>query len=338
MLAVVVRFAVSALVIVVAGTLLTRLGDTLAERTGFGRVLVGAVLLALATSLPEVTVDVHAARLGNPDLAVGDLMGSSLFNLLILAIADLLHRAPASGMFKHSAVIHALSATASILLTALAGMAILAGGVAIGLGRVGLGSIAILCSYLFVLRLVYRDQRLDAAGRPNTPRDGPGDGGGWGKPLLGFSACAAVILVAAPHLARSADAIAEQSGLGGTFVGTTLVALVTSLPELVATLTAVRIGAFALAAGNIFGSNAINMVLLFPVELAHGDLLFRSVSPVHAFTALAVVLVTAVVVMGQLYRVESRRMFVEPDALLVITLVVGALLAVYFLGDMSQVR
>ena len=145
-------------------------------------------------------------------------------------------------------------------------------------------------------------------------------------------------MIAAPHLARSADVIAGETGLGGTFVGTTLVALCTSLPELVATLTAVRMGAVELAVGNIFGSNTFNMVLLFPVELAHDGALLGAVQATHAFTAMAVVLVTSVVVMGQLYRVESRKLFIEPDAALVITLVLGALAAVYLLGDAPAIR
>lgn len=340
MLQAVVRFAASAAVVVVAGTLLVRFGDTIAERTGLGRLLVGSVLIAFATSLPEVTVDIHAARLGSPDLAVGDLLGSSLFNLLILAIADLLHRAP-GGLFTRTAAAHALPATASILLTSLAGMAILAGGSAgLGLGRLGLGPVAIVCAYLFVLRMVYRDQRCAADSRAHGEADeGEAEGaGGLRRPLLGFAACAAAILVAAPHLARSADTIAVESGLGGTFVGTVLLAFATSLPELVATLAAVRRGAFDMVAGNIFGSNAFNMVLLLPVELAYSGVLLHEVSPMHAFTALAVVLVTAVAVMGQLYRVESRRMFIEPDALLVITLVLGALSAVYFLGRVAPIQ
>lgn len=336
MIQAIIQFAVSAAAIVAVGTLLTRFGDIIATRTGLGRLLIGSILIALATSLPELTVDIQAARLGSPDLAVGDLMGSSLFNLLILAIADLLHRAP-GGLLTHNAAGHALSATASIMLTSLAGMAILAGGAGLGLARVGVGPLAIVGAYLFVLRLVYRDQRCGAP-RPPPGEADSGRAGGLRGPLLGYAACAAAILVAAPYLARSADTIAIESGLGGTFVGTTLVAFATSLPELVATLAAVRLGAFELAAGNIFGSNTFNMVLLLPVELAYGGVLLRDVSPVHAFTALAIVLVTAVVVIGQLYRVESRKLFVEPDAFLVITLVLGAMAAVYFLGDASPSR
>jgi cation:H+ antiporter len=331
----VLRFIVSAAVIIVAGTLLTRFGDTIAGQTRLGRLLVGAILVAAATSLPEAAVDIHAVRLGNPDLAVGDLMGSSLINLLILALADLLHRSP-HGAFSRAAAKHALSASLSILLTALAGMAILARGMGLAVGGVGLGPLLITGAYLFGIRLVYRDQRCGAASEPSGAddrREGDSDGRrSLPGAIAGFLACAATILVAAPHLARSADTIAEATGLGGTFVGTTLVALSTSLPELVATLSALRLGAFDMAVGNLLGSNGFNMMILLPLELAHGGLLLEAVSPVHAFTALAAITASTVVVMGQLYRVESRRLFIEPDALLVITLVLGTLVAVYFLG------
>lgn len=146
---------------------------------------------------------------------------------------------------------------------------------------------------------------------------------------LGFVVAAAALVVAAPFLAEAAGELAELTGLGNTFFGTALVALCTSLPELVATLTAVRLGAFDLAVGNIFGSNAFNMVLLVPLDMVHPGSLLASVAPAHALTCLAAILITAVAVMGQLYQVERRLRFLEPDAALVIVLV-GAALAVLY--------
>lgn len=174
-------FAVSAAVIVVAGTLLTRFGDQIATRSGLGRFLVGSLLIAVATALPELTIDIHAARLGNPDLAVGNLVGSSLFNLLILAIADLLHREP-GGAFERRSIAFALPATASILVTSLAGMAILGAGVGLGIGRVGVGPLLILGGYLFALRLVIRDQQAGAAEHPLPApmSEGASARAGWG--------------------------------------------------------------------------------------------------------------------------------------------------------------
>ncbi|MGH8655958.1 MAG: hypothetical protein ACREYE_28945 [Gammaproteobacteria bacterium] len=79
-------------------------------------------------------------------------------------------------------------------------------------------------------------------------------------------------------------------------------ALSTSLPELVASLAARRMDAFDLALGKLFGSNAFN--LLAPLDLAHPRSLLAAVSPTHALTALYTILVTALVVIGQLYRAE----------------------------------
>lgn len=330
MLAAVFQFFLSAGAIVIAGVFLTRNADTIAETTKWGRLLVGGIFLAAATSLPELFVDISAVRNNMPDLAVGDLMGSSLFNLLILGIADLLHR-QSSSMFSRASAAHALSASMSISLTALAGMAILFGSelAPYSVGEFGLGILGIVIAYFLGLRLIYFDQksRVDhkAVLEPGEDKKRV-----LSRALRGYLISAMAILIAAPFLSEAAGKIAELSGLGNTFVGTTLLALCTSLPELVSTLAAVRMGAFDLALGNIFGSNAFNMILLAPLDLIYKGPLLASVSKVHVFTGLSAILVTSVAVMGQLYQVEKRKRFVEPDAVLVITLVLVCLLFVYF--------
>jgi cation:H+ antiporter len=328
----VLQFLAAAAVIVVAGTFLTRYADAIAEITGFGRLLIGSILLAGATSLPELTVDISAVRGGMADLAVGDLMGSSLFNLLILAIMDLSHR-QRGRLFSRAASAHALSATVSMALAALAGISILVGhrlgGVAIL--HMSYGSLVIVVAYLLSVRMIFFDQQVSAQ-QANLPEHVPPTPGmTLRRAVIGFLIAAAAIVITGPYVAEAAGEIAEISGLGKTFVGTTLVAFSTSLPELVATLTAMRIGAFDLAAGNIFGSNAFNMVLLAPLDLVSAEPLMASVSVNHAVTCFAAILVTSVAVMGQLYQVERRRWLIEPDALAVVLLVVGALGLLYYL-------
>ena len=90
---------------------------------------------------------------------------------------------------------------------------------------------------------------------------------------------AALLFVAAPYVAGSAGRIARLSGLTDTFIGTTLVAFATSLPEIATCLTALKIGAFSLLVGNIFGSNAFNMVLLVPLDAIADGPLLANVSP-----------------------------------------------------------
>lgn len=336
MLLALLEFVVCAAVIIVAGTFLTRCADALADLTGFGRLLVGSILLAAATSLPELTVDISAVRMGLADMAVGDLMGSSLFNLLILAVIDTLHHSRGRLLSQASAA-HALSATVSITLTAIAAAGILLAQRSMNctLLEIDAASLAILVVYVLGARLVYFDQRIAAtkAGGPAHEVLMPaGTNMTLARAAFGFAVAALAILVAGPFMAEAAGELAELTGLGGTFVGSTLVALSTSLPEFVASLAAVRMGAFDLAVGNIFGSNAFNMVLLIPLDVTYrqGSLL-AAVSPNHALTCLATIVVTCVAVAGQLYQVERRVKLIEPDAIVVILLICGAVGLLYLI-------
>jgi cation:H+ antiporter len=327
------QFGACAAVIIVAGTFLSKYADAIAELTGLGRLLVGSVLLAGATSLPELTVDISAVRLGAVDLAVGDLVGSSLMNLLILAMLDLTRHSRGRMLSKQGAA-HALSGSVSAALTCLVALGLLT---ARDIGNYEVlwfqpAILAIAVAYLFGVRLVYLDQRIAqrTAAEKGIELHEPAARMSLGKALGGFAVCAAAILLAGPFLAEAADEIAELTGLGGTFVGTTLVAFCTSLPELVSSLAAVRLGAHDLAIGNVYGSNAFNMILLAPLDAVHSGPLLAEVSAIHAITCVAVILATLVAIMGQLYQSESRRRFIEPDAWLVILIVAGALALVFF--------
>lgn len=327
-----VEFIILAAIIIAAGTVLTRCADAVAEITGFGRLLVGSILLAGATSLPELTVDLSAIRMNLPNLAVGDLLGSSLMNLLILAVMDLSHQSRGK-MLSRAAAAHALSGTLGIALTAVVGLGILTTAHAphLMLLNVHASVWVVALLYAFGVRTVFLDQRIAVRKTEETIAESEAlqPRGKLSKYVLGFVAAAAVIVVCGPRLAEAAGTIAELSGLGSSFVGTTFVALSTSLPELVASITAVRIGAFDLVVGNVFGSNAFNMILFVPLDLAYPGPLFSAVNPAHVVSALAVTVCTSVVIMGQLYQRESRIRFLEPDAWLVITLVGGALFLVY---------
>jgi cation:H+ antiporter len=328
------QFLALAAVVAGAGTVLARAADTIAAATGLGRLVVGSILLAAATSLPELTVDVTAVREGHADLAAGDLLGSSLMNLLILAVIDLT-RQNGRRMLSREAASHALSATLAIALTALAGAAILTAAQLPRVVVLGIGgwSWAILIAYLLGARMLFIDQRISTRLAAATAADQTAVAAGpfWPAAFM-FTAAAAVLVATGPRLATTAAELADHSGLGGTFVGTTLVAITTSLPELVASLAAVRLGAVDLAIGNAFGSNAFNMILFVPLDAVCPGNLFQEVSPAHAVTAFAVILATAIAVLGQLYHAERRLPVVEPDALLMLLVIGGALVLVFQLS------
>lgn len=339
---IVLEFLFFACIIIVAGTFLSRYADEIAEITGLGRLLVGSILLAGATSLPELSVDIACIRQGNPDLAVGDLLGSCLMNLLILAVLDLTHHSRGK-MFSRAAAGHALGASASISLIAVVALSLFVDG---KLGArewmgLGAGSALVILGYLLGVRMIYLDQRVaarvaaQAAEQAEAEETAPVGKRGisWPlvKPVACFAMAAFVILLAGPRMSAAADEIAVQSGLAKTFVGTTLIALSTSLPELVTCWAAVRLGRHDLAIGNIFGSNAFNMLILAGLDFVQPGSLLSVVSAVHCVTAISAILATSVTVMGQLYHVERRSWLVEPDALIVIAISIGCLVMVYAL-------
>jgi len=331
-------FVLCGAVIVLAGTALARFGDAIGERTGLGGLWIGSVLLAAATSLPEIATDVSAVRMGAVDLAVGDLFGSSMANMLILALIDILP--PRVGVLRRAALDHALSAALALTLNGLAAALVLARPETTVLG-VSPGSVLVCAVFVAGTRAVYRHSaRARGASETDANRaeDGATSGGASQTPTLrraiaGFALASAVILLAAPTFAHSAKALADATGLGSTFFGTLVVGLATSLPELVASIAAVRMGAYDLAVGNLFGSNAFNMAIFLALDLAHpGASIFAALSPVHAISALFATVLMSLGLAAIVFRAERRLAMIEPDSLIMI---VAYALAMWFIYTRS---
>jgi cation:H+ antiporter len=316
------QFVASAAAVVVAGSYLARYADAIGDRTGIGGLWIGTVLLAAATSLPELGTDVFAVRLGATDLALGDLFGSSMANMLILALLDL--GFPTLRLVQKAAYDNLLSAALAIILTAVAMFGLLAPS-SVSLFGLGAESWLMIAIYLVGSRVVYR--------RSTAVSQGPAAEPGPKTPtlrmaILGFAVAAAAILIAAPFFARSAQQIAERSGYGNTFVGTWLMGLCTSLPEFVATLAAVRLRAFDLAVGNLFGSNAFNMILIGALDLAHGGHPVLAIGdPAHAITGLLAIILMTLSIAAILFRAERSYTLIEPSsAVMLLTYILGLLL------------
>ena len=321
--------------VVAAGTVLARSGDAIAARTRMGGLWIGTLFLATATSLPELTTDIAALRMGLPDLAAGDLFGSSMANMLILALVSLL---PGAELFRKAALENALLVALAMTLTAVAaiGMMVRPHPAFFGLGP---ASIVIAAVYVFGLRLIFRTSALvrEAGMAEETlpaPEAETAAGAGEGAPatlrpaVLRFVAAAGVILLAAPVFANSAGEVAELTGLHVSFVGTWLVGFSTSLPELVTSIAAVRLRSYDLAVANLFGSNAFNMVLLVPLDLVHGsESLLASVDPVHALSALVALVLMSIGLGAVASRAQRRAALTEPSgALMVLAYVAGLVL------------
>lgn len=334
-----VVFLGTAGVVVAAGSRLAREGDRLADETGIGGLWVGVILLATATSLPELVTNISAAAIDEPDLAVGNLFGSSMANMAVLAIVDLMHRQ--RRVWQAVSLGHTLVSSLSVVLTALAAMFVMSE-LGWSLFHVGVDTIVVAALYIAGTRVVFRHEYLEALDRiAERARDGEYPEHAethirWPKrrSLAGFAVAAAAIFAAAPFMANAASGISDQTGLDRSFVGATFLAIVTSLPELVTAIAAVRIGAYDLAVGNLFGSNGFNMFTLIFADIAYtqGPIL-ADVSSAEVVAALAALVLMAIATMGIVYRAERRYFLVEPDAALVLLGYVLGLALVYDAGS-----
>ena len=153
------------------------------------------------------------------------------------------------------------------------------------------------------------------------------------RALLGFAIATAVLVLITPQLTRSGKAIGEITGLGSGFVGTTLLATVTSLPETVAVVAAARMGAYDMAVGNLFGSNVFNMFALGVADVFYTPGRFLgAIDPTFALVGMLGLLLTLLALIGNIARVERRLGFVEADALLILVVYLGGMLFLFVRG------
>jgi len=323
----VVFYGASLLIVLVAGKL-ADFGDAIAIRTGLGRMFIGMLLLAAATSLPELLTTINSIQIGVPNLAAGNLFGSNTFNMFLLAIIDLAFFR--QRLLRGAAMRHALSGSLTMLMIGLV-LFFISANIDLRIGWVGVDSLLVIGFYAVAIYLLQKDaaaapasagEVVDLTGVPSLLKAG-----------IGFALATLALVLITPYLVRSANEIAVITGLGTTFVGTALVATVTSLPELVATIAAVRIGASDMAIGNLFGSNLFNMFALGLADVFFTQGRFLAViDPAFLMVGLLGLVMTGLGLVGNLARLERRFLFIEIDALLLILTYIAGMWLLYSRG------
>jgi cation:H+ antiporter len=323
-------FLSSAAAIVFCGSRLSRYGDIIAEKTGLGRTWIGVLLMASVTSLPELMTGVSAVTYARvPDIAVGDVLGSCAFNLLILASLDVLEREkPISTRAQQG---HVLSAAFGILLLSLVAIGLFLGKGLAPFGWIGFYTLLFAGVYLVAIRLVYFYEKrqiaqfIDQLAEELRYKDIR-----LASALKNYIWNALVVIGAAVLLPRLGAGIAEATGLGQTFVGNIFIATVTSLPEVVVSAAAVKIGAIDLAIGALLGSNLFNILIL-----AVDDLLFTQgpilshVDPSQILPALTAIAMAGIAVIGLTYRAEKKLLRMSWDSMAMIFIYIGNLMLLY---------
>lgn len=249
--------------IIFSGWFLSVYADIIAEKTKLGRGFIGLILLSAVTSLPELITSISAIVIRNaPDLSLGNILGSNMFNIFIIAFLEIL--------IVRKPILYSISKENMtyigfmILATMSAIMAML--GFDISVWDVSLFSMVIGGLYLAAMYTGYKN--IEKENEDEAPRYVSSK---LSSALLMFVLLGGVIVVTGSYATVLADKIALSTNLGRTFVGGLLLAAMTSLPEVITSVSSARLGAYDMIVGNILGSNLFNLGIIFIADLLYRE-------------------------------------------------------------------
>lgn len=226
--------------------------------------VIGLTVVAFGTSAPELAVSVTAALKGSNDIAIGNVVGSNIFNLLVVlgCSAAICPMAVEKGMVKRD---YPLSILAAVVLGALS-LDTLFGAKETTIGRVdGIILLLLFAGFMFLtLSIAQKERKNKLSEQEEDAKEN------IGKPiwtsLLFLALGLAGVIIGADLSVNGAKEIARGFGMSEAMIGLTIVAFGTSLPELVTSIVAARNGESEIAIGNVIGSNIFNILLILGVS------------------------------------------------------------------------
>ncbi len=301
-----VIFILAAALTVFASIKLSQYADVISSKTAMGGMMVGTLLLAGATSLPEVSTSFSAAAIGNADIAVGNMIGSNLFNLFILAGFDFLLRG--RRILNRASRNNIYTALLGTLLTVLV---ILALWLRLDTQILGVGLDALIIAVTYIIgmiainKLPSLDPEAEEVAESEEEPDNPSASLSSKAAIFRFVIAALVILAAGTALSITGDEIAFITGIGSSFIGSFLIAAATSLPEAISVFVALRLSNVNMAVGAILGSNIFNMIILALSDPVYtSGTIISGVSGANMIIAVGVLIMSLLALFG-LYRKES---------------------------------
>ncbi|WP_339115413.1 sodium:calcium antiporter [Thioclava sp. GXIMD2076] len=300
-------FAIAGAVVVLVSIRATALADLIADRTRLGEALAGGVLLGGATSLSGVVVSVSAAYGGDASFAVSNAVGGIAAQTLFLAIADLAYRRV---NLEHAAAEPTNLFQAVMLLVLLSLPVAAASGPDIAYFGVSPVSVMMFLAYLWGVRLssaVGENPMWQPVKTADTREDAPDEDhdpqASVTGPALAFAALVALMGGAGWIIAQIAGEFITRYQLSSSLVGALMTAVVTSLPELVTTIVAVRRGALQLAVGGIIGGNTFDTLFLVFSDAAYREgAIYQAMSQTDLYWLATGLLMTAILLGGLILR------------------------------------
>ena len=307
--------------------------DNLDKLTNLGAAFIGGIFLAAVTSLPELITSISSAAIGSPDLIFGNILGSNFFNMLILAIVDiifikLMFMNKVKSMRKTNFftiimyLVIAIPLLVSWLITAINGNEFnLFNFTPIGISFV---SIIIIIVYGISIKALADDsvttdddENDDTKNELNTTVS---------KEVIKFIAWSILLVLLSLILTMSVDSLSASLQLGDSFAGALFLAIATSLPELTAVIRLVQLHNYDAAVGNVIGSNVFNFTIISVVDVIFFKLpVFNNVTSDKTIIVLLFFgLVSAGLVMFTLLRTKSKNklVYIIPSVIISILYIV----------------
>lgn len=327
-------FVVAATVVWLAGIQLSNTTDAIDIRFDLGEALGGLIFLAFATNLPEIAIVISASLAHNVGIAIGNILGGIAMQTVVLVILD------GFGLRKLSALTYR-AASLQLVLEGVLVISVLVISImgtqlpqSILFAHIAPGDLLIFFTWLIGLWLINKartDLPWHEKGRaPDTWHPGKTRSQKktekWSTAyiILIFSLAALATLVAGAVLEETSSAIAAHIGWSGVLFGSTILAVITSLPEISTGLDAIKIGDYTLAISDIFGGNAFLPVLFLLATLLSGQSVLPQAKNTDIYLASLGALLTAIYIYGLIFRPKRQFLCLGIDSIVV--------LAVYALG------
>lgn len=321
----IIGFIVVTVIIVISGSRLSKYGDIMADMLGWGKMFMGIILMASVTSMPELMSGISSVViLDAPDLAVGDIVGSCAFNILIISIMDIFYKGnkPLTSAAQSG---HVIAASFGIMLLCLVAFAILMPSFFGTIVWVGEFSLLFLILYFVAIRVVFLYNKRNYV---PSEKNNNANSLTLKQVIFKYSFNAFILMGAAMLLPFFGKTLAEASGLGQSFFGTLFIAASTSLPEVVVSIAAIRLGTIDLAIGNVFGSNIFNIAILSLDDVLYTKgPIFNFTSPNHIIPVLGTIIITAIGIIGIMFKAEKKwKLAIDTTLILVVYVLMMGLL------------
>ncbi len=316
-------FFLSAFFTLYAGNKLTKHGDIIGEKTELGGLWVGSFILAFITSLPELSTAIFSQTINAPDLVFGDIFGSNMFNLAILGFVDILLLK--SSIFVQAHEDHSKTVAAIFLSTLIIILTFSLPYLQYKVFGFTLTTILIIFIYISFQLSLFKKSNED-----EYTNEKKYDSYELKNSIFAFIFYSAIIIISALFLSKSSKQISILLGLNQTLVGSLFIGIVTSLPELTVTVSALKMDALDMAIGDLFGSNLFNVVALAISQPFYKGNIFSTLqSSKNQMSAIFSLMVLSLILVGIGNKGEKRIFKLN---FLGIMIVLTYVLAIVYLG------